>query len=94
MNLEDLFKKVCLNSFPAIDKYKTDEGYVQKPVYYAMGNLSLWSYEAFAKGEEYFYVDYDKNGKLMLAEPRYGYKLKNKFLTEEEYKELLASVSK
>lgn len=94
MNLENLFKKVCLNAFPAIDEYETDEGYVRKPVNYAMGDLSLWSHEAFARGEEYFYVTINKNGKPMLAEPRYGYKLKNKFLTEEEYEELFASVSK
>lgn len=87
-NLSDLFRKTCINRFPAYE-YVDDE---KVPRLYRREDFSRFAEDAFKKGEDYFYAEpvsaNNPNGPYKLCEPKYVYELKHS-LTEEEFKDFI-----
>lgn len=95
-DLSLVFKKVCVNRYPAVEYRVSDGKVTSRPALYRRSDLSDWAEEAFEKGETSFYAEpvdpANPYGKLRLCEPKYVYELKRS-LTVEEYNALCELLS-
>ncbi len=77
-----LFEKHYTNLYHAADPMDQT-----KPMVYRRMDLSKWAYEAFERGEKYFFCEpVDPNnpyGALKLCEPKYVYKMRRNLTVEE-----------
>ena len=85
----DLFEKVIVNKYKAIDKNRNDF------MLYRRSDFTQWAKEAYDRGEEFFYcrpVDPTAPyGKYELCEPEYRWFLKSRSgLTEDQYEDMFS----
>ena len=87
--LSKLFVKVCTNQLPAIDLRHFKATKEKRPAAYKRAELCTWAKEAFDRGENVFYVNTTRDGKVELAKPKYEYMLIRN-LSVEEYLQLFS----